>query len=54
MTSEEDEQAFAVQEAIWKAVHELVDAATVTLTPEQDERVRQNLTETFRFWRRQS
>lgn len=52
MTEAEDEQAFKVQEAVWTAVHELVDAATMLLTDEQDCHVRQNLTETFRFWRR--
>ena len=35
-----------------RAVHDLVDSMTKDLSPEDDEEVRQVLTEEFRFWRR--
>lgn len=47
------EEAFEVKEAIWEAVHDLVDSMTKDLSPEDDEEVRQVLTEQFRFWRRE-
>ena len=50
--NEMSEEAFEVKEAIWEAVHDLVDSMTKDLSPEDDEEVRQVLTEQFRFWRR--
>ena len=47
------EEAHAVKETIWEAVHDLVDSMTKDLSPEDDEEVRQILTEEFRFWRRE-
>lgn len=41
-----------LKEAIWVKVHDVVDEMTKDLAPEDDEDVRQYLTETFRFWRR--
>jgi len=46
------DEAFEVKEAIWTAVHDLVDEMTKGLSEEDDEEVRQALTEQFRFWRR--
>ena len=46
------EEAYEIKEAIWNAVHNFVDAMTKGLSPEDDEEVRQVLTEQFRFWRR--
>ena len=47
------EEAVEVKESIWDAVHDLVDSMTKDLSPEDDEEVRQVLTEEFRFWRRE-
>ena len=52
MSEEQEEQAFELQEAIWTAVHILVDQMTEGVDPDVDYVVRQRLTETFRFWRR--
>jgi hypothetical protein len=46
------DEAYEVKEAIWTAVHDLVDEMTKGLSEEDDEEVRQALTEQFRFWRR--
>ena len=46
------EEAYEIKEAIWDALHDLVDDMTKGLSPEDDEEVRQVLTEQFRFWRR--
>ena len=43
---------FALKEAIWLSVHELVDAMTKGLPLDADELIRLQLTEEFRFWRR--
>ena len=42
------------KEAIWEAVHDLVDEMTKDLPPYVELEVRMRLTETFRFWKRQS
>ena len=45
------DETYEIKEAIWEAVHKLVDAMTQDLSPEEDEELRQELTEQFRFWR---
>lgn len=40
-----------LKEAIWEKVHELVNQLTADLHPDDDEEIRQQLTEQFRFWR---
>lgn len=40
-----------LQEMIGFKVHVLVNALTEDLSPEDDDEIRQNLTDTFRFWR---
>ncbi len=52
MNEQEDLQAYDVLTAIYIAIYAVVDAATATLTPEQDDRVRTLLTENARFWRK--
>lgn len=39
------------RQEIENQVHELVDLLTNDLDPEDDEQIRQNMTEQFRFWR---
>ena len=51
MTEQEKDQCYEVIEALHKALNAVVDAATATLTPEQDDRVRTLITENARFWR---
>jgi hypothetical protein len=45
------EQRHLLTEIISGKVHLLVNELTADLLPEDDEDVRQRLTETFRFWR---
>ena len=52
MTEEQGEQAHALKEQVYSAVHDLVDQMTDGIDPVVDDAVRQSLTETFRFWRR--
>lgn len=40
-----------LSEEIETKVHALVDEMTAKLPPEDDEEIRQAMTETFRFWR---
>lgn len=44
--------SYDTKEAIYSAVHDLVDKMTSQLPLSVDENVRQQLTEQFRFWRR--
>jgi hypothetical protein len=53
LTEEQENDAFLLKEGIWVAVHELVDKLTEGRAPIVDEYVRNELTEQFRFWRRQ-
>jgi|APCry1669189101_1035198.scaffolds.fasta_scaffold01304_18 hypothetical protein len=46
------DETFELMEKISKRVHALVDKATKELSEEEDEELRQTLTEQFRFWRR--
>lgn len=48
-----DDQRHLMIEAISDWVHSEVDQMTKNLSPEDDEEIRQRLTETFRFWRRE-
>jgi len=52
MTHDEGVEVAKLKDAIWEAVHELVDTMTRKVRPEIDEAVRQQLTEQFRFWRK--
>jgi len=52
MTYEDIDIVDAYREAIACSVRTLVDEMTRNLTPEQDELVRIQLTEQFRFWRK--
>jgi hypothetical protein len=45
------EKLHILREYISRKVHDLVNDMTKNLSPEEDEHVRQILTETFRFWR---
>ena len=47
------EESHKIKETLWEAIHDLVDLMTKNLSPEDDEEVRQLLTEQFRFWRRE-
>lgn len=47
-----EDETFELKECIWEAVHDLVDKMTEGLAEEEDDALRQCLTETFRFWRR--
>lgn len=47
------DKTWELKEKIWEAVHDLVDKMTVGLSEEQDDELRQTLTEEFRFWKRQ-
>ena len=47
-----DDNLYALYEDIWTKVHALVNGLTGDLSPEDDEELRQHLTETFTFWRR--
>ena len=51
MTEQEDDQCYEIIEALHKTLKAVVDAATATLTPEQDDQVRMLITENARFWR---
>ena len=48
MTDEEHE----LKEKIWLAVHNLVDSMTKGLSEDDDEIIREQLTDQFRFYRR--
>lgn len=54
MTEEELDVVYEVRERIEKAVSIIVDAGLEMqpLTPEQDELIRMQLTENYRFWKR--
>lgn len=45
------DKTFELMEKIQERVHALVDKATKKLSEEEDEELRQILTEQFRFWR---
>ena len=51
MTEEEGDKLHELSEAIWVAVHAVVDSMTKGLNEEMDTELRQSLTEEFRFWR---
>lgn len=51
LTEQENDEAYAVLDALRIALHRMVDAATATLNEDQDHRVREILNDTFRFWR---
>jgi hypothetical protein len=51
MSDEELDLVHDAREAIWEAVHDLVNKMTAELPSEVDDLVRMQLTETFRFWR---
>ena len=51
LTEEEAEKAHELKEAIWESVHSLVNEMTDGLPKHIDDRVRMQLTESFRFWR---
>ncbi|GEM_PF-4684020 len=51
LTEEEGDIAHEVKEAIWEAVHELVNKMTDGLPEHVDNVIRMQLTESFRFWR---
>jgi flagellin-specific chaperone FliS len=46
------DETWELKEQIWTKVHDLVDEMTKNLDEEEDEILRQALTEEFRFWRR--
>lgn len=46
------DETFNLAERISEAVHRLVNRMTKNLDPEEEEELRQMLTEQFRFWRR--
>jgi hypothetical protein len=54
MTEEQLDRIHERKEAVYEAVHALVDSMTTDLTPTEDQLLRQVLTEDFRFWRRVS
>lgn len=47
-----DEETYQIYLDIDAAVHNIVDRMTEGLSEDQDEALRQVLTEQFRFWRR--
>lgn len=47
-----NEETCELKNKIWEAVHDLVDSMTRNLSEEDDEELRQQLTDEFRFWRR--
>lgn len=49
---ETEERAFEVREDLYEKVHDLVDRVLAVETPEVQELVRTQLTESFRFWKR--
>jgi hypothetical protein len=51
LTEEEGDTAHEVKEAIWEAVHALVNKMTDGLPAHVDDVIRMQLTESFRFWR---
>jgi hypothetical protein len=51
MTLEDDNQCYETIQALRVALSAVVDAAVVNLTEEQEERVRDILNDTFRFWK---
>lgn len=52
MDEDDHERAHELKEALWKEVHDLVDAKLAGEKPEVEELIRLQLTETFRFWKR--
>lgn len=46
------DEAFEVYETLWETLHNAVDLATERLSEEDEEAVRDKLTDEFRFWRR--
>ena len=53
LNEEQGDIAHELEERIYLAVHALVDEMTAGVPEEIDESVRQQLTEAFRFWRRE-
>jgi len=51
LNEEQGDQAHELKEAIWDAVHALVDKMTEGVDPEVDDLIRVQLAEDFRFWR---
>lgn len=47
-----DDQVFELQEKLSKAVHNLVNEMLANVSKDIDDEVRENMTETFRFWKR--
>ena len=52
MTEDQGEQVFAIKEALWVEVHDMVDAKLSGVDLKVAEAVREQLTEQFRFWKR--
>lgn len=52
LTEDESLLVHEKKEAIWEAVHDLVDTMLVGLPEKIDSEVRDRLTDEFRFWKR--
>jgi hypothetical protein len=53
MTEDQLDQIYELREQLWEKVHDLVDAHLEGVDEEIAEDVRDHMTETFRFWKRE-